>query len=176
MKDLGVVADTLTWATHFQSRNQKAFNVLSVTAQECIESARKKAANLITGAKIPYKEQLLKLNLLPLSLYHELYDVLLFAKILTGKVDLNWKLQISITEPGVTRGQTTRNIICQQPKLRKCESDYSYRACHLANTFNEFFKYDILFHENHKAKLLDLYFVYFKLRYDENNTCSWRIM
>ena len=141
-----------------------------------IESVQKKAANWITGAKFPYKEQLLKLNLLPLSLYHELHVVLLFAKILTGKVDLNWKLHVSITEPGTTRYQTTRNFICQQPKLRKCESDYWYRACYLANTFNEFFKYDILFHENHKVKLLDLYFVYFKLRYDENNTCSWRIM
>ena len=30
-----------------------------------IESLQKKAANCITGAKIPYKEQLLKLNLLP---------------------------------------------------------------------------------------------------------------
>ena len=141
-----------------------------------IEIVQKKAANWITGAKIPYIEQLLKLNLLPLSLYHELYVVLLFAKILTGKVDLNWKLHVSITEPGTTRYQTTRNFIYRQPKLRKCESDYWYRACHLANTFNEFFQYDILFHENHKAKILALYFVYFRLRYNENNTCSWRIM
>ena len=74
-------------------------------------------------------------------------------KILTGKVNLNWKLYVSITEPGTTRYQTTRNFICRQPKLRKCESDYWYRPCHLANTFNEFFQYNILFHENHKAKL-----------------------
>ena len=97
-------------------------------------------------------------------------------KVLTGKVNLNWKLYVSITDPGTTRYQTTRNFICRQPKLRKCESDYWYRPCYLANTFNEFFQYNILFHENHKAKLLDLYFVYFRLRYDENNTCSWRIM
>ena len=213
MKDLGVVvADTLTWATHSQSRTQKALNALYSIKRNLslanyanrknsyvsyvvpiisygssvwkpgkvelsqIESVQKKAANWITGAKIPYKEQLLKLNLLPLSLYHELHVVLLFAKISMGKVDLNWKLHASITEPGTTRYQRTRNFICRQPKLRKCESDYWYRACHLANTFNEFFQYDILFHENHKAKLLDLYFVYFRLRYDENNTCSWRIM
>ena len=85
-----------------------------------IESVQKKAAKWITGAKIPYKEQLLKLNLLPLSLYHELHVVLLFAKILTGKVDLNWKLHVSITEPGTTRYQTTCNFICRQPKLKKC--------------------------------------------------------
>ena len=141
-----------------------------------IESVQKKAANWITGAEIPYKEQLLKLNLLPLSLYRELHVVLLFAKNLTRKVDLNWKLHVSITEPGTTRYQTTRNFICRQSKLRKCESDYWYRACHLANTFNEFLQYDILFHENHTTKLLDLYFVYFRPRYDENNTCSWRFM
>ena len=45
-----------------------------------IENVQKKAANWITGAKIPYKEQLLKLNLLPLSLNHELH-VLLIGKI-----------------------------------------------------------------------------------------------
>ena len=97
-------------------------------------------------------------------------------KLLMGNVELNWKLHVSITEPGTTRYQTTRNFICPQRKLRKCECDCWYRACHLANIFSEFFKYDILFHENHKAKLLDLYFVYFRLGYDENNTCSWRIM
>ena len=155
MKDLGVVvADTLTWATHSQSRTQKALNALYSIKRNLslanyanrknsyvsyvvpiisygssvwkpgkvelsqIESVQKKAAKWITGAKIPYKEQLLKLNLLPLSLYHELHVVLLFAKILTGKVDINWKLHVSITEPGTTRYQTTCNFICRQPKLK----------------------------------------------------------
>ena len=154
MKDLGViVADTLTWETHSQSRTQKALNALYFIKRNLslendanrknsyvsyivpnisygsnswkqgkielsqIESVQKKGANWITGAKMPYKEQLIKLNLLPLSLYHELHVILLFAKVLTGKVDLNWKLHVSKTEPGTTGYQTTRNFICRQPNF-----------------------------------------------------------
>ena len=42
-----------------------------------------------SNSVLSYKEKLQKINILPLSLYQELHVVLLFAKMLSGKVDID---------------------------------------------------------------------------------------
>ena len=68
-----------------------------------IESVQRKAISWIfmtSNSHISYKDKLVKLNILPLSLYQELHVGLLFAKILAGKVDIDWRSHVSITDVG----------------------------------------------------------------------------
>ena len=112
----------------------------------------------------------MKLDILPISLYQEVHVILLFAKILTGKVDIDWRSQVTITEIGTRRTQATRNFACQQIRLKKCESDYWFRACRLAIVFNDYFKFDIIFDPGCKNKLLEVYTKFFKTRYNETDS------
>ena len=56
-----------------------------------IESVQKKATAWVLSPTQEYKDRLISLHILPLSLYHELHIPLLLHKILTGKTDLQWK-------------------------------------------------------------------------------------
>ena len=144
-----------------------------------LESVQRKAMAWIfktSNSVLPYKEKLQKINILPLSLYQELHVVLLFAKMLSGKVDIDWQSHVTLTEVGTRRAQVTRNFICKQMRLQKSESDFWYRACHLANLFNDYFKYDILLDREHKSKLLELYNRFFISRYNESDPCTWRLL
>ena len=142
-----------------------------------LESIQRKAVSWIfITNNISYKDKLLKLDILPISLYQELHVILLFAKILTGKVDIDWRSQVTITDIGTRRTQGTRNFACQKIRLKKCESDYWFRACRLANLFIDYFKFDTIFDPGCKIKLLEVYTKFFKTRYNEADSCTWRIL
>ena len=133
-----------------------------------LESIQRKAVSWIfITNNISFKDKLVKLDILPISLYQELHVFLLFAKILSGKVDIDWRSQVTITDIGTRRTPVTRNFACQQIRLKKCESDYWFRACRLAILFNDYFKFDIIFDPGCKIKLLEVYTKFFKTRYNE---------
>ena len=56
-----------------------------------IESVQKKATAWILSPTQEYKDRLISLHILPLSLHHELDIPLLLHKTLTGTSDLHWK-------------------------------------------------------------------------------------
>ena len=142
-----------------------------------LESIQRKAVSWIfITNNISYKDKLVKLNILPISLYQKLHVILLFVKILTGKVDIDWRSQVTITHIGTRRTQATRNFAYKQILLKKCESDYWFRACRLANFFTDYFKFDIIFNPGCKIKLLEVYTKFFKTRYNESDICTWRIL
>ena len=130
----------------------------------------------MTSNSHAYKDKLVKLNTLPLSLYQELHVGLLFAKILAGKVDIDWRNHVSITDVGNRKAQMTRNFFCKQKRLTKCKSDLRFRACRLANLYNEYFKFDIFFDPECNNRLLGMYAKFFKTRHNESVTCTWRIL
>ena len=78
---------------------------------------------LTSNSHISYKNKLVKLNILPLSLYQEIHVGLLFAKILAEEVDLDWRSHVSITDVGNRKAQMTRKFVCKKMRLKKCESD-----------------------------------------------------
>ena len=96
------------------------------------------------------------LKILPLSLFQELHVVILFANIMSGKVDIDWHKYVSLSDIGNTRAQTTRNFQCLNFCFKKYESDFWMRACNLAN-ITIFSKAKFRFNEDCKNKLLDLY-------------------
>ena len=141
-----------------------------------IESVQRKAIPWIfmtSNSHISYKDKLVKLNILPLSLYQELHGGQLFAKTLAGKVDIDWRSHVSITDVINRRVQMTRNFVCKQMRLKKCESDFWFRAFRLANLYNEYLKCDILFSPECKNILLGMFT---NVRYNESDTCTWRIL
>ena len=143
-----------------------------------LESVQRKAMCWISktsNSVFSCKDKLQKSNILPLSIYQELHVVLLFAKILFGKVDIDWQSHVTFAEVCTRRVQVTRNFICEQMRLQKSGSDFWYRARHLANMFNDCFKYDVLLDSDHKSKLLELYKRFFISRYNESDPCIWRL-
>ena len=142
-----------------------------------LESIQRKAVSWIfITNNISYKDKLVKLDIHQISFYQELHVILLFAKILAGKVDIDWRSQVTIADIGTRRTQAARNFACQKIRLKKCESDYCFRACRLANIFNDYFKFDIIFDPGCKIKLLEVYTKFFKTRYNESDSCTWRIL
>ena len=97
-----------------------------------LESIERKAVMWILNTKsISYKDMLMKLGILPISLYQEIHVILLFAKILNGKVDINWRNYVNITETGTTKYHITRNFSFRGFHLRICDSDWWLRACQI---------------------------------------------
>ena len=84
---------------------------------------------------IPDKDKLLSLDILPMSLYQAI--VVLFAKILTEKVDIERRSHVTIIAVG-----------------------------NLANLLNDHFKNDILF-DPHQIKLVGLYKLFSRNPYNE---------
>ena len=90
-----------------------------------LESVQRKTMSWIfktSNSALSFKEKLQKINILPLSIYQELHVVLLFAKMLSGKVDIDWQSHVTLSEVGTRRAQVTRNFICKQMRLQKSES------------------------------------------------------
>ena len=125
---------------------------------------------------ISYKELLMWLSILPRSLYQELYVILMCAKILNGKMDINWRNYVIITETGRTRNQFTGTFSYRAFCFRKCDSNFWFRACQLLNLCNNQLKMDILFDHQHKVKILKLFQTYFKPKFNERVSCTWRLL
>ena len=136
---------------------------------------QKKATAWILSPTQEYKDRLISLHILPLSLYHELLIPLLLHKILTGKTELQWKKFISVKEKGQTRYASMKKYESKQFRLQKSESDFFLRACNIANALNEHLNFDVMEHENIKELITNVFWRYFKEKFNENDPCSWRI-
>ena len=86
------------------------------------------------------------------------------------KVDIDWHKYVSLSDIGNRRAQRTQNFQCLTFRWKN-EFDF----LDLANV-KQFFQNWNLFKENCKNKLLDLYFLCFHNKYDENISCTWRIV
>ena len=131
---------------------------------------------ILPNKVLSYKEKLLTLGILPLSQYHELHVLLLFAQILNEEVDFYWGIYVTMTEVGSTRTQVTWNFKCPNFRPKKCESDLWKRACQLPKVCNEYIKQDFLFHRDYKSKLCHLYRQFFETSFCENDLCTWRLL
>ena len=89
------------------------------------ESVQKKATSWILSPTQEYKDRLISLHILSLSLYHELHIPLLLHKILTGKTDLQWKKFISVKEKGQTRYSSMKKYERKQFRLQNQSLTFS---------------------------------------------------
>ena len=140
-----------------------------------IESVQKKATEWILSPTQEYKDRLISLHIIPLSLHHELHIPLLLHKIPTKKTDLKWKKIKSVKKKGQARYASMTNYESKQFRLQKSESDFFLRACNITNAWKEYLKFNIMEHENLKELITNVFWRYFKEKLNKNYPCSWRI-
>ena len=111
-------------------------------------------------------------------MYQELHVILLLAKIMNGNIDIDWTKYMSRLDYGSTRNSQTRNFpskpkLASKPmRLKKCESDFWFRACQLANLFNDYVRQDFPLNPNHKNNFLQVYKSLFRQFYSKPGTCT----
>ena len=89
------------------------------------EKVQHRASIWILGTNnLSYISRLQRLHLLPLSLYHEMYVVLLFARIINSKTDIDWEKYVQIIDTGITRSHAIPFYTSKCFRLKKCESDF----------------------------------------------------
>ena len=135
-----------------------------------IENVHQKAVAWILGpSSLTYKEKLVTLDMLLLSLYQELPVILLLDKTMNGNIHIDWTKYLTRLNHGGTRISQTRNFGARPMRLKKCKSDFCFRACQLANVLKDYFIEDFLLNPNHKNKLLQVYQALFRQIYSETN-------
>ena len=137
---------------------------------------RKAAAWILRPKGLTYMDKLVSLDISPRLLYQEFQKILLFAKIMNSNVDIDWTKHMSRLDYGSTRKLQTRNFAARPLRLKKCEFDFWFRTCQLANLFKDYFKEDFLFDPNHKDKLLKVSKAFFRQIYRETNPWTWPLL
>ena len=140
------------------------------------EKVQHRASIWILGTnKLSYKSRLQRLHLLPLSLYHEMHVVLLFARIINSKTDIDWEKYVQIIDTGITRSHAIPFYTSKCFQLKKCESDFWQRACSLSNINNRHLNQDVIKSTQCKEELTTIYWRYFTAKFNENLPCTWRL-
>ena len=141
----------------------------SKTDLKLLEIVQRKATAWICGKDVDYKQRLLKLNVLPVSLYLKLHDIQFFNAICQDKhaLDLNDKQK--------SRSRETRqneNFEVYFNSLKKTDTNFRTRIARLMNILNK----HIPENELTKARLTKMYNEFFDRSYNEMEPCTWRIL
>ena len=148
--------------------------------RECeqLERLQRRATKFILGNYyIDYKSRLTTLNLLPLSLWMEMQDILLFVK-LNQSPPANFSISdyISFVSPSIaTRSTTVHKIKSNSkaiPRLNSTRHFYLNRIIRLWNSLPQIPDLDQSFADV-KRSLLGIYWNYFTSSFSTENTCSW---
>ena len=145
-----------------------------------IEDVQRKATRWILSCNnINYKDRLIRLNLLPLSLYHEMHDILLLHKIINDQYNFHWKQFVQFKESTApTRRSTKNNLAHKNYHYEKSKSNFWHRTPILANKILQTQEEEDLFamkYERLKSSLKNVFWIYFISKYEESVPCTWRI-
>ena len=147
----------------------------SKTVLKSIESIQMKASKWILGtSQLEYKERLRRINLLPLTLYHEMHVLLLFIQIVLNTYDLEWRKFVQLEE-GKTRMKEIRVFKTRKYFKQKQASDFWMRAVYLANLLENYFGTNVNELQSLKTMISNVYFMYFEKSFDPGNVCTWRL-
>ena len=141
---------------------------------KALERLQKKATLWIMNypSDNTYKERHERLKLLLVSLYFELHDFFLLLDILASKYDYDFSEQLRgiVTK---TRQGTKNEFAVKKRRLKKADCKIFDRTLHLLNILQRklISNADII----NKKTLTDKYWRKF-LQYNENDSCSWRIL
>ena len=129
--------------------------------------------------EMPYKQRLLKLELLPLSYDREMKDLVFFFKALYGYVDLNINNCVSFIQHGRTRLSQATGVMLQTPMCRTATFQSSYfnrivkpwnSVCQDVNP--DSFSSPISFKNFLKRRYLEL----LRSVYDVELSCTWSLV
>ena len=124
------------------------------------------------NSHIPYKCRLQKLKMLPLSLYTEMHDLLLFISIVRNnyEIDIN---QYAESTKSSTRQKERNEYQIPKTRLKKTNSDFFIRCPALFNVIIRHTSKQLT--DIQKSDIAEIYWKFFE-RYSEIDSCTWRIM
>ena len=146
----------------------------SVSALKKLEKIQKHATIWFYGYNDKYKARLLRCNLLPVSLYIELHDVLYLQMILNGRVDIKLSALLTINENESTRQGERKELAVNSTRKRKSDENFVRRASILYNILSRHAQYTNV--KLNKSSLTYIYWQYFVECYNEKTSCTWRIL
>ena len=144
-----------------------------------LELFQKRATKLICSHGLNgYKSRLVKLGLLPISLYMELHDLLLFGKIIRGEYQIDWLDHVAtIQRKRPTRSTNHENrqdtFYNQLTNLSVSKEYFWYRVVQLYSIIG---KKVSIYSSNLKAELTVYYQEYFAIYYDYDDKKTWRVL
>ena len=142
-----------------------------------LEKLQRRASKYIMGyPSLDYKQRLLKLNLLPLTLWLELQDVLLFLHLIKFPPD-NYNLSDFVHfSDSSTRSATAGKLVPSSlviPRLN-CTKHFYYCNNWIIRIWNTLPPFDLhLSYVTLKTKLKDFFWDYFLNNYCSDNPHSW---
>ena len=124
-KDLGVIiTSTLSWDSHIHTITAKANKLLGLLKRTC---------PLLSSDESSYKDRLILLDLLPLSLDCELKDLIFFYKCLYCSTDLDVRNYVSFVSHDRTRLSNSFNLRTPFCKTSSFQASYFNRIVKLWN-------------------------------------------
>ena len=124
-KDLGVIiTSTLSWDSHIHTITAKANKLLGLLKRTC---------PLLSSDESSYKDRLILLDLLPLSLDCELKDLIFFYKCLYCSTDLDVRNYVSFVSHDRTRLSNSLNLRTPFCKTSSFQASYFNRIVKLWN-------------------------------------------
>ena len=131
---------------------------------------------ILSTSQLSYRTRLLRLSLLPLSMYHEMHVLLVFIDIVRGRYNIEWKRFVDISERQVSQTRNSEIKIFKTRKLmkQKQESDFWTGGVYLANLFGRIFGVSVDEVSHPKSKIMEVYKSLFEKAFQEDGICSWR--
>ena len=143
----------------------------SVRSMRNLEAVQKRVTRWILPHCENYKERLLFLNLLPVSLYLQLRDLLMLSKLIAGCFDFDSSARMSYRMN--FRQNKLEFIVERSPRLSKVDTNFWCREPRLVNklpTAIDFFNPIGL-----KGRLNSFLWCFFSEKYNQKVSCSWKL-
>ena len=135
-----------------------------------MKQVQRKATKWITNGAADYKERLLRLKILPLSMYMEVHDILYLISVVEGNYEAK-NMPVTKSRGRLTRQQT--ELYIPQQRLKKCDENFWIRAPKLLNLVQRsLFANEII----NKKRIAKLYHAFFRDRFNEIDSYSWRVL
>ena len=103
-------------------------------------------------------------------MYMEVHDILYLISVLEGNYEAK-NMPVTKSRGGLTRQQT--ELCIPQQRLKKCDENFWIRAPKLLNLVQRSLFADEIINKNRIAKL---YHAFFRERFNEIDSCSWRML
>ena len=161
----GYVVPILTFASQTWLPNKTNFAT--------VEKVQKLATRWILGPEKSYCERMKELKLLPLSLYMEMHDILMLLAMLNDNYDVvpNETLPHAYDS---TRQFQRGELPIAQTRLQKTVDNFFTRTKRLYNYL--IYACPSFYQKPDKTTLTDIYHTFFQKKYNETNTCTWRLL
>ena len=141
-----------------------------------IESTQRRATSWILNfPESTYHQRLLVLNLLPMSLYIQINDLMTLSKINSSSFDFDWFALVTNTNIADHGCSMRISQLFKLPRNRlvKTNRNFWHRTPRLANALLSWVKF--MQNKGLKSRLLNFIWSYSKNNYNIDDPCSWRM-